>query len=84
MEKFYFTFGSAETFPYRYGWVEVFAPNRELAISVFRSRFPDKHEGFVNCSFIYSEEEFEKSGMAHSNFGEGCHETLFYKSGGDI
>ncbi len=79
MERFYFTFGSSEHFPYQGGWVEVFAPSRRLAVKTFRAHFPDRNEGIVNCSDIYTEEQFQKTEMVNSNLGAACHEILFYE-----
>lgn len=81
MEKFYFTFGTSEKFPYRGGWVEVLAPNRSAAIKTFQAKHPDVHEGVVNCSDIYTAAQFESSGMVSGNLGASCHETLFYQEG---
>lgn len=77
VRKFYFTFGLSEKFPYQGGWVEVFAPDRTLAVKTFRSRFPDRNEGVINCSDIYTEEQFRKTEMVNDNLGAACHEVLF-------
>lgn len=39
---------------------------------------PDKIEGIVNCSTIYTEEEFKKTRMAgpDGNFRRFCHEII--------
>lgn len=79
MQKFYFTFGTSEQFPFRGGWVEVVAPNYKTAVMVFRSKYPDVNEGIVNCSDIYTAAQFSKSGMVDGNLGSSCHETLFYQ-----
>lgn len=76
MEKFYFTFGTSEQFPFRGGWVEVVAPSRKAAVRTFRSKYPDVHKGIVNCSDIYTAEQFACSKMVEGNLGAGCHETL--------
>jgi len=75
--KFYFTFGSSETQPYYGGWVEVIAENRNTAYEKFRAKHPD-HDGSVNCAFVYSQDEWDKTGMAKagSNLGNGCHEII--------
>lgn len=79
MEKFYFTFGTSDKFPFRGGWVEVFAPDYNAAIKAFRSKHPDVNEGIVNCSDIYTEERFMKTEMVHDNLGATCHEVLYYE-----
>lgn len=76
MDKYYFTFGTSERFPFRGGWVEVLAPDRAAAVRTFRARYPDVNEGIVNCSDIYTSDQFSRSGMVHGNLGAGCHETL--------
>lgn len=80
MEKFYFTFGTSEQFPYYGGWVEVLAPDYHTAVATFRAKYPDIHEGIVNCSDIYTSAQFEKSEMTDGNFGAFCHEVLTYGS----
>lgn len=79
MNKFFFTFGTSEKFPYCGGWVEVFAPDRAKAVATYRSHFPDVNEGIVNCSDIYTEEQFMKTEMVNNNLGATCHKVLFYK-----
>lgn len=81
MEKFYFTFGTSEQFPFRGGWVEIFAPSRAAAVKTFREKYPDVNEGIVNCSDIYTSAQFECSKMVSGNLGAFCHETLFYQEG---
>lgn len=81
MEKFYFTFGTSEQFPYYGGWVEVIAPDRSAAVKTFRAKHPDVHEGIVNCSDIYTAAQFENSGMVNGNLGAFCHEVLSYLEG---
>ena len=75
--RFYFTFGSSETQPFYGGWVEVVADGREAAIEKFQARFPN-HGDYVNCAFIYSEDEWKHTGMAAdgNNLGHGCHEVI--------
>lgn len=75
MNKFYFTFGPSLTFPFQNGWVEVQAPTKKAAIQVFNAYYPERHEGCVNCAFIYTEEEFKKTIMyqKNENLGGGCH-----------
>lgn len=77
MAKFYFTYGT-EGQPFVGGWTEVEAPDRRVACDVFRAIHPDKTEGLLNCSSVYSEEQFSKTGMASrkGNFGSFCHEKI--------
>jgi len=75
--KFYFTFGTDKQFPYQGGWVEVVANSRGEACEKFRTRFPDRHKGTMNCAFVYSEDEFSETTMAQDgNWGEYCHEVI--------
>ena len=55
-ETFYFSFGTANYFPYKHGWVEVRANSREEACKLFSSHFPNRN-GMLNCSFVYNERE---------------------------
>ena len=77
MEKFFFTYGT-EGQPYYGGWTEVIAPDRELACAAFRAIHPDKHEGYLNCSSVYSAADFNRTTMAgpKGNFHKFCHETI--------
>ena len=75
--KFYYTFGLSPQFPYYRGWVVVIANNRDEADRKFRSRFPDRNPGTLNCAFFYTEESFSKTVMAQGNHPEEfCHEVI--------
>ena len=76
MERFYFTYGT-EGQPYHGGWTEIEAPDANSACALFRAYHPDNTEGLLNCSSVYSEDAFFKTGMARSgNFGARCHERI--------
>ena len=76
--RFYFTFGTSPLFPYQVGWVEVIADNYEQASNKFRTRFPDRNDGLLNCAFSYSESFWKNTIMAESNnnMGASCHEVI--------
>lgn len=74
MEKFYFTFGSDEAFPYKGGWVEILAEDRGQAKEIFKAEYPNRPGSCcLNYAFNYSEEKFLKSGMLDGNRGAKCH-----------
>lgn len=50
MNKFYFTFGSLEQFPYQNTYLIIIADNLAKAIATFRKKYPDRHPNTVNCS----------------------------------
>ena len=76
-QKFYFTYGTDNKMPFIGGWTEVTAPNRDMAIAIFRAAHPDRTPNIVNCSFIYSEDDFVKTSMyKRGNYGKRCVETL--------
>lgn len=75
IEKFYFTFGSSEQFPFKYGYVIVEAEDIKQAIKVFRAYFPDVVEGIINCAFYYTEEQFMKTCMTNDK----CHRIIGFK-----
>lgn len=76
MKKFYFTYGT-EGQPFRGGWTEVIAPNYKSAVATFRACHPDKLDGIVNCSSIYTESEFAETTMSQKgNFGKRCQERI--------
>lgn len=68
-----FSFGSWKGFPFQGGYIIINAPTKTEAIRAFRSRFPDRTPGTLNCSDIYTDpkniQEFKNSG----NLGAGCH-----------
>lgn len=71
--KYYFTFGTDKTHPFRGGWVEVMAESLNSAIELFNEHFPPT-DGFVRCAFYYTESQFRKTGMLENgNFGYKCH-----------
>lgn len=74
---YYFTYGIDEGYPYKGGWTEVRAPSRGAATTLFRVYHPDRSEGLLNCAWVYTQEEFEKTVMyATDNFGARCHELI--------
>lgn len=74
MEKFYFTFGSDEAYPYQGGWVEILAEDREQAKKIFKAEYPNRPgSACLNYAFDYTEERFLKSGMVNGNRGAKCH-----------
>ncbi len=76
-KRYFFTYGT-EGHPFCGGWTEVEAPNFHVACTVFKAYHPNKTEGLLNCSTVYSEEEFKKTKMAgpKGNFGKFCQETI--------
>lgn len=77
MPKFYFTYGSDERFPFQNGWTEVHAENIEQAKTLFRAVHLDRTPGLLNCSWVYSQDTFEKSKcFKNGNFGAHCHEVI--------
>ena len=64
-QNFYFTFGSWKGFPFQNGYIIVQALNKSDAIATFRQYHPDVHENTVNCSFVYTEQEWQKSNNSY-------------------
>lgn len=60
LQSFYYTFGTAEQFPHKHGWVEVKAEDRTKADKLFRAHYPDKNPGVLNCAFVYNKDEFDR------------------------
>lgn len=77
MARFYFTYGT-DGQPYVGGWTEVEAPDVRAACAAFRAYHPDKDEGLLNCSSVYTEEQFKRTEMAgpNGNFHRFCHEVI--------
>ena len=74
-ETFYFSFGTANYFPYKHGWVEVRANSREEACKLFSSHFPNRN-GMLNCSFVYNEREWARTEMSQGLPGQVCHQVI--------
>lgn len=75
IEKFYFTFGSADQFPFKYGYIIIEAENIKQAIKVFRAYYPDVNEGIINCAFYYTEKQFMETCMKDDK----CHQIIGFK-----
>lgn len=73
-QKYYFTFGSAEHYPYQNGYLIVYADSWYEAVEKYRDKYPDKTEDNVNCSFIYSQDEWDET--IHST---PCYEIIRQK-----
>lgn len=58
MERVYFTFGTADTFPYYGGYICVEGESEHDCIDWFAKKYPLRH-GVLNCAFYYSEEKFK-------------------------
>lgn len=67
MEKYYFTFGSCERFPYKNTYLVVVASSLDDATAAFREKYPDIHENCLNCSFWYNEEQWEKTRVLYED-----------------
>lgn len=75
-ETFYFSYGTSDFFPFKSpGWVEVRASDRMEACEMYSSHFP-KRDGLINCSFVYSEDEWQKAGMDQGGPGQVCCQVI--------
>ena len=74
-ETFFFSFGTADYFPFKHGWVEVRANSREEACKLFSSHFPNRN-GMLNCSFVYNEREWARTEMNKGLPGQVCHQVI--------
>lgn len=77
MPRYYFTYGTSNSYPYQNGWTEVEAKDEREAIEKFRRVHPDCSDGIINCSWIYTEEKFMQTLMfRNGNLGAKCHEVI--------
>lgn len=77
MNRFFYTFGSDERSPFQGGWVEVQAENLLEAHKIFRSYYPDRTLGCLNCSDYYTEFIFNAGNfLTEGNRGKFCHRIL--------
>lgn len=67
MEKYYFTFGSWEKFPYQDTYLIVAAAGYEDAVRAFRNKHPDVTQNCMNCSDCYSEKEWKRIGQHYAD-----------------
>ena len=64
----FFTFGTDEKFPYRDCYIVIEGDSGKDCINTFRKFFPDRTAHTINCAFLYSESEWDKTGM-ESHYG---------------
>ena len=78
LQSFIYTFGTADSFPFQRGWIEVQAQNRQQADQAFRSQYPDITPGILNCSSIYHKEEFQPIWEDHykDTDWDVCHQII--------
>jgi len=78
LKKYYFTFGADEKFPYRGGWVEVYAKSLKHAKMFFQENYPNrKNYDCLNCADYYTEEAFKDTNMFNQgNLGKGCQDVI--------
>lgn len=86
LKSFYYTFGTTVTQPFQKGWVEVQAQNRQNADELFRSTYPDRTPGVLNCSSVYDQAQFSKylDTLSEHPDWNVCHDTLREPSEGKV
>lgn len=77
MNKYYYSFGTSEQFPFYKGYIIINAPDMGAAHRLFRAYYPDVNEGIMNCADYYTEEEWNKTSMVDGSWGE-CHAEFTY------
>ncbi len=68
-----FSFGTSKQFPFQGGYIIINAADRQEAIQEFRKRYPDVHQGILNCSDVYTSPEKISDFKRDGNLGKGCH-----------
>lgn len=68
-QNFFFTYGFWKGYPFQNGWTVVRAPDRKIAVAVFRLYHPDSTPGIVNCADIYTEEQIKNTKMWENGNG---------------
>ena len=66
MEKYYFTFGSWEKFPYQNTYLVVVASSYGDAVRGFREKHPDVNPDCMNCSDCYNAKQWERVGKHYA------------------
>lgn len=75
IKEFYFTFGSAEHFPFNQNeYIMITAPSYRSAAALFNILYPSVRDGVVdkdtlNCAFTYTEAEWVSNDMAERWYG---------------
>mgnify|MGYP000859795895 FL=1 len=74
--KYYFTYGTHGQ-PFSGGWTVVNANSYTEAIDKFNAVHPKTKDGFINCAFVYDENEFKQTKMyTNGNFGKFEQEVI--------
>lgn len=74
MNRFYFTFGSDERFPFQGGWVEILAATMSGAVKVFDAYFPNRFGNTSLYTARFDEEVFLGTGFPDKGVsGAYCH-----------
>ena len=67
MERYYFTFGSWDRFPYQNTYLIVVASSFGDAVKGFREKYPDINHDCMNCSDCYDEKQWEEAGKSYAD-----------------
>lgn len=59
--KYYFTFGLNPNLPYQDSNLIVIAGYKAEAVNKFREKYPDRIDGYLNCSFVLTAEQWKRS-----------------------
>ena len=74
--KWFYTYASSSHFPFQSGWTEVFAADVNQANQTFRDVHQDITPGYLNCSFVYSQDQFPMDMATSGNYGSRVQEIL--------
>ena len=83
MERYYFTFGNSEQFPYQNTYLVVISSDRMDALQAFREKHPDVNEGTFNFSSQFSEDKWPEIWKKHYE-GQTPAEILWSKCFGNV
>ncbi len=79
VQVYYFTFGTSKQYPYKGGWVAVYARDGQEAFKVFRKVYPDKKNGYLNAQSCYTEKYMIETKMLFTGkHGAYQHDVLRY------
>lgn len=76
MNRYYYTFGSADYFPFQNGWIIIEAKTFAQADDVFKKHFPCRHDNVLNCSFSYDEQRWREMNPEENWRGWKCYGLL--------
>lgn len=75
MNRYYFTFGSDERYPYPNSYMVVEANSMNEACDIFSEKYPNRNGNVLNCASVYGSQEWDNEVAEYYN-GKAPAETI--------